>query len=81
MAELKKIARLVNSANNQLFMSLKTGTFTSINVIYYILIHLFYINPFCVTLELLYTGLKLNPGWPWQKLRSTRRLSLPANWT
>ena len=25
---------------------------------------------------------KLNPGLPWQKLRSTRRrLSLPANWT
>jgi hypothetical protein len=24
---------------------------------------------------------KLNPGLPWQKLRSTRRrLSLPANW-
>jgi hypothetical protein len=27
-------------------------------------------------------GVKLNPGLPWQKLRSTRRrLSLPANWT
>jgi hypothetical protein len=26
--------------------------------------------------------LKLNAGFPWQKLRSTRRrLSLPANWT
>ena len=24
---------------------------------------------------------KLNPGLPWQKLRSTRRLSLPGNWT
>jgi len=25
---------------------------------------------------------KLNPGLPWQKLRSTRRrISLPANWT
>jgi hypothetical protein len=53
MAELKKIVALVNSANNQLFMSLKTGTFTSINIIYYmyILVHLFYINLFCVTLE------------------------------
>ena len=28
MAELRKIAALVNSANNQLFMSLKTGIFT-----------------------------------------------------
>ena len=35
MAELKKIVAFVNSANNQLFMSLKTGTFTSINVILY----------------------------------------------
>jgi hypothetical protein len=34
MAELKKNAALVNSANNELFMSLRTGTFTSINVIY-----------------------------------------------
>jgi len=47
---------LVNSANNQLFMSLKTGTFTSINVIYYMYICLFYIYPFCVTPQLLYIG-------------------------
>jgi len=35
-------------------MSLKTGTFTSIKAIYYMYICLFYINPFCVTPELLY---------------------------
>jgi len=45
---------LVNSANNELFMSLKTGTFTSINVIYYM--YIFSINPFCVTPALLYIG-------------------------
>jgi hypothetical protein len=38
MAELQKIVALIYSANNQLFMSLKTGTFTSINVIYYMYI-------------------------------------------
>ena len=56
MAELKNITALVNSSNNQLFMSLKTGTFTSINVIYYMYIRLFYTNPFCVTPELFNIG-------------------------
>jgi hypothetical protein len=52
----KKIMALVNSVNNQLFTLLKTGTFTSINVICYIYICSFYICQFCVILELLYIG-------------------------
>ena len=36
---------------------------------------------FCI-LYIAFCIVKLNPGLPWQKLRSTRRrLSLPANWT
>jgi hypothetical protein len=41
MAELKKIAALVNSANNQLFTSLKTGTYIHLNKRYLLHVHMF----------------------------------------
>jgi hypothetical protein len=38
--------------------------------------------PFCVFIKNKIKITILNPGLPWQKLRSTRRrISLPENWT
>jgi hypothetical protein len=40
---------------------------------------IFYITEF-LSDSSTYVRVKLNPGLPWQKLRSTRRLSLPVKW-